>query len=288
MIRAEEKSKRGHWIFKKHCTAEDRDPRYSKRQPINHEKMRYLQKKQSTSQNTKMGLSRRRAIRCCNSLYRRWSRLLWPFYSENWATERKAMVLSVHMIAVKEVHIEVVSKLHKKTYLNSIYCTQKTKYNNQRQRGKFCWSWTRVCRILSAWNKEAIEKLLTQHGIRWSFNRPAGYNFGGVWERMVRSCKTAMNAVLGNWSVTLNVILTRLCVVEQTLNARPLSLVISDVNDHVALTLNHSLFGNKNVCLPYLPWAEEFINQKKPFQQTQGYANLIWDGLCKDYLSNDE
>ena len=198
------------------------------------------------------------------------------------------MVLSVHMIAVKEVHIEVVSKLHKKTYPIRFIAHKKTEYNNQRQRGKICWSLTRVCRILSAWNKEAIEKLLTQQGIRWSFNRPAGYHFGGVWERMVRSCKTAMNAVLGNRSVTLNVILTRLCVVEQTLNARPLSLVISDVNDHVALTLNHSLFGNKNVCLPYLPWAEEFINQKKPFRQTQGYANLIWDGLCKDYLSNDE
>ena len=74
------------------------------------------------------------------------------------------------------------------------------------------------------------------------------------------------------------------CVVEQTLNARPLTPVSSDVNDLEALTPNHFLLGNKNHCLPYLPCAEEFVDHRKLFRQTQAYANLIWDRFRKEYL----
>ena len=82
----------------------------------------------------------------------------------------------------------------------------------------------------------------------------------GVWERLVRSCKEAMYVLLGNTSVTENVFTTTVCIVEQTLNARPTTPVSSDVNDSEALTLNHFLLGNKNVCLTYLPCAEEFAD----------------------------
>ena len=111
--------------------------------------------------------------------------------------------------------------------------------------------------------------------MRWKFNQPAAPHFGGVWERLVRSCEKAMHAVWGNRSVTGNVFSTTMCIVEQTLSARPLTPVSSDVNDLEALTLNHFLPGNKNVCLPCLPCAEEFVDHRKFFQQTQAYANLI-------------
>ena len=100
----------------------------------------------------------------------------------------------------------------------------------------------------------------------------------------MRSCKKAMYAVLGNRSVTEDVLSTTMCFVEQTLNERPLTPVSSDVNDLEALTLNHFLLGNRNVCLPYLPCAEEFVDHRKLFRQTQAYANLIWDRFRKEYM----
>ena len=75
-----------------------------------------------------------------------------------------------------------------------------------------------------------------------------------------------------------------MCIVEQTLNARSLTSVSSDVNDLEALTPNHSLLGNRNVCLPYLPCAEEFVDHRKLFRQTQVYAVLIWDRFRKEFL----
>ena len=75
-----------------------------------------------------------------------------------------------------------------------------------------------------------------------------------------------------------------MCIVEQTLNARPLIPVSSDVNDLEALTPNHFLLGKTNVCLPYLPCAQEFVDHRKLFRQTQAYANLIWERFRKEYL----
>ena len=44
------------------------------------------------------------------------------------------------------------------------------------------------------------------------------------------------------------------------------------------------MLGNRKVCLPYLPCAEEFVDHRKLFRQTQAYANLIWDRFRKEYL----
>ena len=93
-----------------------------------------------------------------------------------------------------------------------------------------------------------------------------------------------MYAVLGNRLVTEDVLSTMMCIVEQTLNARPLTPVSSDVNDLEALTTNQLLLGNRNVCLPYLLCAEEFVDHRKLFRQTQAYTKLIWDRFRKEYL----
>ena len=65
---------------------------------------------------------------------------------------------------------------------------------------------------------------------------PATPHIWSVWERLVRSGKKATYAVCGNRSVTEEVLSTTMCVVEQTLNARRLTSVSSDVNDLEALT----------------------------------------------------
>ena len=71
------------------------------------------------------------------------------------------------------------------------------------------------------------------------FNSFAKPHFGGVWERIMRRCKKPMYAVLGNTPVTEDALSTTICFLEQTLNARPLTSVSSDVNDLEALTPNH-------------------------------------------------
>ena len=138
-----------------------------------------------------------------------------------------------------------------------------------------------LAEYIAGWNNERIEEHLIQQSIRWQFNPPIAPHFARVWERLVRSCKKAMYAVLGIQSVTEDILSTTMWLVEQTLNARPLTPVSSDVSDLKTITPNHFLLGNKNFCLQYPSAAEHFVDQRKLFRQTQVYADLIWVRFVK-------
>ena len=110
------------------------------------------------------------------------------------------------------MHIEVVPKLDKDSCLNAVK-------RFIAQRGEpitiisdngtnFVGAEEEFAEYVSAWNKEGIEEHLIQLGIRWKFNPPAAPHFGGVWERLVSSCRKALYAVLGNTSVTEGILST--------------------------------------------------------------------------------
>ena len=66
-----------------------------------------------------------------------------------------------------------------------------------------------------------------------------------------------------------------MCLVEQTLNPRPLTPVNSNDTDFEAITPNHFLLGKETLGLLYLSGAEQFVDHRKLFRQTQAYENLI-------------
>ena len=148
-------------------------------------------------------------------------------------------------LTVRAVHIEIVPKLDTDCCLNAIMLFIA-------RRGKpvkmisdigtnFVGAEKELAEYIAAWNNRQMEEHVIQQGISWKFNPPAAPDFGGVWERLVRSCKKAMYAVLGNRSVTEDVLSTTMCLVEQTLNARPLTQVSSDATELEAITPNHFL-----------------------------------------------
>ena len=76
-----------------------------------------------------------------------------------------------------------------------------------------------------------------------------------------------------------------MCVLEQTLNARLLTLVVrSEANNLDALTPHDFLLGKKKICLLYLQQAEEIVDHRKLFRQTGAYANTLWYRRRKEYL----
>ena len=50
--------------------------------------------------------------------------------------------------------------------------------------------------FISAYKKQRNEQHLTQQGNKWKSNSFVAAHFGGMWKRLVRSCKKAMYAVL--------------------------------------------------------------------------------------------
>ena len=83
---------------------------------------------------------------------------------------------------------------------------------------------------LANWNQDKIARTLCQEGIQWVFNPPAAPHMGGVWERLVRSYKKALNAVLQNQVLTDEVLVTSTTEVESLVNSRPFTEVSSDAD----------------------------------------------------------
>ena len=125
-----------------------------------------------------------------------------------------------------------------------------------------------------AWN-DLAPTLLVHKGIEWKYNPPSSPHHGGSWERLVRSCKRVFYSILTPRKLTDEVLQTTFCLVEQSLNARPLTAVGSDPNEVEALTPNHFLIGQRSVSFPSIATDENFDHGKR-YLRAQGYANAIW------------
>ena len=92
-------------------------------------------------------------------------------------------------------------------------------------------------------DQNQICSTLAAHSIGWHFIPPHAPHFGGAWERLVRSVKTALKTVLKEQYVTETVLRTALIEVEGVINSRPLTHNSPDVSDFAPLTPNHFLLG---------------------------------------------
>ena len=93
-----------------------------------------------------------------------------------------------------------------------------------------------------------------------------------------------MIAILYNRSLTDEVLSTTICLVEQTLNTRPLTAVSDDPEDLTALTANHFLFGRENAKAPFMPSSERHQDLRKSFKTARAYADMIWKRWTREYL----
>ena len=73
------------------------------------------------------------------------------------------------------------------------------------------------------------------------------------------------------------------CVVEQTINARPLTAVSDDPGDLTALTPNHFMLGRENASAPFMPSSERYNDLKNSFKTAEAYA-MIWKKWTREYL----
>ena len=191
-------------------------------------------------------------------------------------------------LTTRAVHIEVVPSLEAETCLTAI-----TRFIARRgkpatilsdNRTNFVGAAKEMRDCINAWNLSDIEMSLAQKDIKWNFNPPGAPHFGGIWERLVRSCREAMIAVLDGRSLTDDVLITTMCLVEQTLNARPLTSVSVDPDDLEALTPNHFLLERANLPTPFLPDAQRYTDLRPVFRVSQAYSYMIWTRWTKEYL----
>ena len=86
--------------------------------------------------------------------------------------------------------------------------------------------------------------------------------------------KRVLYDILGSRRVTEEVLGTKLCLVEQALNSRPITPISTDSRELEASSSNHSLLGQHATSFPsFLPG--EHFDHKKRYLRAQSYANAI-------------
>ena len=93
------------------------------------------------------------------------------------------------------------------------------------------------------WNQQIVSDALVKKKNKWKFNPPSAPHHGGVWKGLVRSFKHVFYAISGNCNLTDEILTTTFCLVEQCLNARPITPVSPEATDLDALTPNYFSLG---------------------------------------------
>ncbi|KAI2663445.1 Methionine--tRNA ligase [Labeo rohita] len=135
-----------------------------------------------------------------------------------------------------------------------------------------------------------LQTLSANQKIQFHYNPPNAPHFGGMWEREIRSVKSALHTIVGSQILTEEVLRTLLAEVEAILNAKPLGYVSSDVAwvvviaDPDPVTPNYLLMGRPDASLPQVVYPESEILSRRRWQHSQVMADQFWTSFIKNYL----
>lgn len=130
-----------------------------------------------------------------------------------------------------------------------------------------------------------LAETFTNANTKWYFNPPLAPHMGGVWERMVRSIKTAIDSIDTGRKLNDEGLLTLLAEAESTVNSRPLTYLPLETPEQEALTPNHFLLGSsKGVKQPPASPIDERAATLNSWNQIRHQLDLFWHRWLKEYL----
>ncbi len=132
-----------------------------------------------------------------------------------------------------------------------------------------------------------IAAKLANNGIDWKFIPPRSPNFGGRWERQIKTVKIALGRTLTFYNKrvpTEEILRTLLLEVEYLVNSRPLTHVSVDQNDEEALTPNHFLFGSVGTFKTWGTFTDDDVILRQEWRKMNRMADYFWERWTNEYL----
>ena len=198
----------------------------------------------------------------------------------------------------RAVHIEDVSSLETDTFILALRrfisirgCPKEIWSDNGTN---FTGAERELRRSVRELNEEQIRRELHSYDAewfkyvlpRWRFQPPTASHMSGVWERLIRSVRKAMNAVLSKpgAAIPLETLRTVFAEVTSILNSRPISPASDDPSDMEPLTPNHLLLQRRNLAIPPGVFAKEELYSRKQWRHAQFLANCFWSRWVLEYV----
>ncbi|XP_055632856.1 uncharacterized protein LOC129773285 [Toxorhynchites rutilus septentrionalis] len=126
---------------------------------------------------------------------------------------------------------------------------------------------------------------LTNARMKWTFNPPAAPHMGGVWERLVRSLKEALEAMNDGKRLTDEILHTSVTEAEDMINSRPLIYAPQEIAEAEALSPIHFLRGvspNEPQMVSPTPLPAEAL--RDVYKRSQELAQEMWIRWIKEYV----
>jgi len=190
-------------------------------------------------------------------------------------------------MAVKAVHVEVVSDLTTEAFLaamdrfvarrgvpTDLYSDCGTNYVGA----------ARQLKTLLA-DTEVQNQLSSRIEFTWHFNPPAAPHFGGLWEAAIKGIKFYLKRVIGTQILTYEEFQTLVTRVEGILNSRPLTPVSTDPHDFETLTPGHFLIGQPISTIPEKEVTSVPMNRLTRWQLLRQLHQSFWKRWQREYLT---
>ena len=160
-------------------------------------------------------------------------------------------------LASRAVHIEVADSLETDSFINALrrfICRRGSVREIRCDRGtNFIGAEAELKKAIEEMDDQEIKAELLKESIDWIKNPASGSNFGGVWERQIRSIRNVMNGLIREHGSRLDEdsLRTFLCEAEYTINNRPLTVkTLSDPHSAPPLSPSMLLTGKTRLVLP--------------------------------------
>ncbi|XP_063994337.1 uncharacterized protein LOC135171637 [Diachasmimorpha longicaudata] len=205
----------------------------------------------------------------------------------------KVYVAVFTCLAVKAVHLEVVSDLTTEAFLaalrrfiarrgccRNIYSDNGTNFVGASNELKEIYELLKSVDL-----QQQAQSLLTNKRIQWHFIPPQSPHFGGLWEAAVKSFKHHLYRIVTNELLTIEEFNTLVIEIEAVLNSRPLTPMSSDPNDLLVLTPGHFLIGESLTCPREYDFTDASSNRLSSWQHIQKLKQHFWARWHREYIS---
>ncbi|XP_046145012.1 uncharacterized protein LOC123988552 [Osmia bicornis bicornis] len=208
-------------------------------------------------------------------------------------TRVKVYVAVFVCLAVKAVHLELVSDLTTEAFLAALrrfiarrgLCKNLYSDNGTNFVGA-CNEFREIHELLkSDDHTQKVKTFLASRFIEWSFIPPHAPHFGGLWEAAVKAFKHHLTRVIGTELNTFEDLNTLIIEIEAILNSRPLTPISTDANDLLALTPGHFLIGDSLTSLRERDFTDTPANRLSSWQHVQQMRQHFWNRWHREYLN---
>jgi hypothetical protein len=203
-----------------------------------------------------------------------------PFIVKDRRTELKKYGLIFTCMASRSIHIEMLDNMTTDAFINALRCLIAIR-GPVRQIRSDCG--TNFIGVLKEFDVDVFSQ---ENKIDFVTNVPNASHMGGVWERQIRTIRSALNSMLAIHKCRLDSTTLRTFFYEvmAIINGRPLN-ALDDNN--TPLTPNQLLtMKSKIICPPPGQFDDSDVYSKKRWRRVQGLANLFWSKWKNQYLQN--